>query len=87
MVSSPKSKGQVSWLSRLNPNSPSAGGIPILEQVRHFILSNFTPEFPLLVDVQTKDGCNASCTFLPERETVSEGEARYHGRLGVPEDR
>ena len=65
MVSSPKSKKQVSWLSHLNPNSPSAGGIPILEQVRHFILSRFTPEFPLLVDVQTKDGCNASCTFCP----------------------
>lgn len=53
------------WLSRLNPNSPSAGGIPILEQARHFYLSRFRPSFPQLIDVQTKDGCNASCTFCP----------------------
>jgi len=50
---------------RLTPNTPSSTQIPIFEQAKHWYLTKRTPSFPLLVDIMTKSGCNASCVFCP----------------------
>lgn len=50
---------------RLTPNTPSSSQIPFLEQAKHWYLTKHTPSFPLLVDIMTKSGCNASCVFCP----------------------
>lgn len=45
------------------PNSPSASSIPFVEYLKWFCFTRFTPEYPCSIDIQTRSGCNARCTF------------------------
>ena len=47
------------------PNSPSSSSIPFIEYVKWFRFTRFTPDYPHSIDIQTKSGCNAHCTFCP----------------------
>ncbi len=51
-------------LSRLvMPNSPSASSIPFVEYLKWHRFTRFTPQYPHSIDIQTRSGCNARCTF------------------------
>lgn len=45
------------------PNSPSASSVPFVEYLKWFRFTRLTPEYPLSLDIQTRSGCNARCTF------------------------
>lgn len=45
------------------PNSPSASSIPFVEYLKWFRFTRFTPDYPYSIDIQTRSGCNARCTF------------------------
>ncbi len=45
------------------PNSPSASSIPFVEYIKWQYFKNFTPNYPFSIDIQTRSGCNARCTF------------------------
>lgn len=55
------------WRHRLGrvvlPNSPSSSSIPFAEYLKWIAYTNFTPSYPLSIDIQTKSGCNARCSF------------------------
>jgi len=45
------------------PNSPSASSIPFVEYLKWQYFKHFTPKYPFSLDIQTRSGCNARCTF------------------------
>lgn len=45
------------------PNSPSASSIPFVEYLKWFRFTRWTPPYPYSIDIQTRSGCNARCTF------------------------
>ncbi len=47
------------------PDSPSASSIPLAEYFKWIRYTRFTPDFPYVIDIQTKSGCNAHCLFCP----------------------
>jgi len=50
---------------RLMPAGPSAASVPVMEYLKYYYFSNFTPSFPQIIQVQTQYGCNARCVFCP----------------------
>ncbi len=59
------------------PDSPSASSIPLAEYYKWFRYTRFTPDFPLAIDIQTKSGCNAHCSFCP----VGQEENKIYGTM------
>lgn len=59
------------------PNSPSSSSFPFGEYVKWFYFTNFTPEYPQSIDIQTQSGCNARCTFCG----VGREQNKIHGRM------
>jgi MoaA/NifB/PqqE/SkfB family radical SAM enzyme len=59
------------------PDSPSASSIPFVEYGKWLAYTRFTPSFPLSIDIQTKSGCNAHCTFCP----VGQEENKIYGTM------
>lgn len=47
------------------PDSPSASSVPLAEYYKWLRYTRFTPDYPHSIDIQTKSGCNAHCTFCP----------------------
>ncbi len=47
------------------PDNPSASSIPFVEYLKWFRFTRFVPKYPLSLDIQTRSGCNAHCTFCP----------------------
>ena len=47
------------------PDSPSASSIPFAEYMKWFYFTRLTPAHPRSIDIQTKSGCNAHCSFCP----------------------
>ncbi|MFQ6112750.1 MAG: radical SAM protein, partial [bacterium] len=47
------------------PAGPSAASVPLMEYIKYFYFTNFTPKFPQIIQVQTQYGCNARCVFCP----------------------
>ena len=47
------------------PGSPSASSVPFFEYLKWFRFTRFTPDYPYSIDIQTKSGCNAHCSFCP----------------------
>ncbi len=45
------------------PNSPAASSLPFVEYGKWFRFTRFTPDYPFSIDIQTRSGCNARCTF------------------------
>ena len=45
------------------PNSPSASSIPFVEYLKWLRYTRFTPDYPYSIDIQTRSGCNARCSF------------------------
>ncbi len=45
------------------PNSPSASSIPFVEYFKWLRYTRFTPSYPHSLDIQTRSGCNARCSF------------------------
>ncbi len=62
---------------KLRPAGPSAASEPLMEYVKYYTLSRFTPSFPQIIQVQTKYGCNARCVFCP----MGREENQLHGRM------
>lgn len=59
------------------PNSPSASSIPFVEYLKWFRYTRFTPDYPYSIDIQTRSGCNARCTFCG----VGREQNRITGRM------
>ncbi len=59
------------------PDSPSASSIPFVEYFKWIRFTYFTPEYPFSIDIQTKSGCNAHCTFCP----VGKEENKIYGKM------
>lgn len=59
------------------PDSPSASSVPFVEYLKWFRFTRFTPDFPHAIDIQTKSGCNAHCTFCP----VGREENKIYGTM------
>lgn len=51
--------------NKLTPSGPSAASLPLIEYLKHFYFTRFTPKFPQIIQVQTQYGCNARCVFCP----------------------
>ena len=47
------------------PDSPSSSSVPLVEYYKWLRYTRFTPDYPHSIDIQTKSGCNAHCTFCP----------------------
>ncbi|MFQ5636458.1 MAG: radical SAM/SPASM domain-containing protein [bacterium] len=47
------------------PAGPSAASVPLMEYIKYYYFTNFTPSFPQIIQVQTQYGCNARCVFCP----------------------
>ncbi len=45
------------------PNNPSSSSAPFAEYLKWIRYTRFTPPYPHSIDIQTKSGCNAHCTF------------------------
>ena len=52
-------------MRRLTPSGPSAASVPVIEHLKYYAFTKFTPRFPQIVQVQTRYGCNARCVFCP----------------------
>lgn len=61
----------------LLPNSPSSSSVPFGEYMKWFYYTRFTPDYPHSIDIQTKSGCNAHCSFCP----VGKEENRVYGTM------
>ncbi|MFQ5708249.1 MAG: radical SAM/SPASM domain-containing protein [bacterium] len=59
------------------PNSPSSSSVPLAEYLKWFYFTRFTPGYPLSIDIQTKSGCNAHCSFCP----VGKEENKIYGTM------
>jgi MoaA/NifB/PqqE/SkfB family radical SAM enzyme len=59
------------------PDSPSASSIPLVEYYKWLRYTRFTPDYPHSIDIQTKSGCNAYCTFCP----VGQEENKLYGTM------
>lgn len=59
------------------PDSPSASSIPLAEYYKWLRYTRFTPDFPHSIDIQTKSGCNAHCSFCP----VGREENKLYGTM------
>lgn len=59
------------------PDSPSASSIPLAEYYKWLRYTRFTTDFPLAIDIQTKSGCNAHCTFCP----VGQEDNKIYGTM------
>lgn len=59
------------------PDSPSASSVPLAEYYKWLRYTRSTPDFPLSIDIQTKSGCNAHCTFCP----VGREENKLYGTM------
>ncbi len=59
------------------PNSPSSSSAPFAEYVKWFRFTRFTPDMPQSIDIQTKSGCNAHCSFCP----VGKEENKIYGTM------
>jgi MoaA/NifB/PqqE/SkfB family radical SAM enzyme len=59
------------------PDSPSASSVPFVEYFKWLRFTYFTPDYPLSIDIQTKSGCNAHCTFCP----VGKEENKIYGKM------
>ena len=59
------------------PGSPSASSIPFVEYLKWFRFTRFTPDYPHSIDIQTKSGCNAHCSFCP----VGKEENKVYGTM------
>lgn len=59
------------------PNSPSSSSAPFAEYVKWFYFTRFTPDMPQSIDIQTKSGCNAHCSFCP----VGKEENKIYGTM------
>ncbi len=59
------------------PNSPSSSSLPFAEYIKWFRFSKFTPDYPQAIDIQTKSGCNARCTFCGVGREVN----KLHGTM------
>lgn len=59
------------------PNSPSSSSVPFGEYIKWFAYTRFTPEYPYAIDIQTKSGCNAHCSFCP----VGKEENKIYGSM------
>ncbi len=59
------------------PDSPSASSAPFVEYFKWLRFTYFTPDYPLSIDIQTKSGCNAHCTFCP----VGKEENKIYGKM------
>ncbi len=57
------------------PNNPSSSSAPFAEYLKWFYYTRFTPGHPLSIDIQTKSGCNAHCSFCP----VGKEENKIYG--------
>ena len=62
---------------KLTPAGPSASSEPLLEYLKYFAFSTFTPSFPQIIQIQTKYGCNARCVFCP----MGREENQIHGQM------
>lgn len=51
--------------SKLMPAGPSAASVPLMEYIKYYFFTHFTPKFPQIIQVQTQYGCNARCVFCP----------------------
>ena len=60
------------------PDSPSASSIPFFEYAKWLRFTRFVPKTPYSIDIQTKSGCNAHCTFCP----VGKEENKIYGSMG-----
>lgn len=47
------------------PSSPSASSFPFWEYGKWLYWTRRTPDFPRVLDIQTRSGCNARCLFCP----------------------
>ncbi|MDH3637902.1 MAG: SPASM domain-containing protein [Gammaproteobacteria bacterium] len=59
------------------PNSPSASSIPFVEYLKWLRYTRFTPDYPYSIDIQTRSGCNARCSFCG----VGRETNRINGRM------
>lgn len=59
------------------PNSPSSSSVPFAEYLKWFYFTRFTPDYPQSIDIQTKSGCNAHCSFCP----VGKEENKIYGTM------
>jgi len=51
--------------------------MPFAEYVKWFYFTRFTPAMPQSIDIQTKSGCNAHCSFCP----VGKEENKIYGTM------
>jgi (2Fe-2S) ferredoxin len=59
------------------PDSPSASSIPFVEYLKWLRYTRATPPYPHSIDIQTKSGCNAHCSFCP----VGREENKMYGTM------
>lgn len=57
------------------PNSPSSSSAPFAEYLKWVRYTRVTPDYPHSIDIQTKSGCNAHCSFCP----VGKEENKIYG--------
>ncbi len=66
------------WMGRIVlPDSPSSSSIPFFEYAKWFRFTRWTPDYPYSIDIQTKSGCNAHCSFCP----VGKEENKIYGSM------
>lgn len=59
------------------PNSPSASSLPFVEYLKWLRFTRWTPRYPHSLDIQTRSGCNARCSFCG----VGREKNRITGRM------
>jgi len=59
------------------PNSPSSSSFPFGEYFKWIYFTRNTPNYPQSIDIQTKSGCNAHCSFCP----VGKEENKIYGTM------
>jgi MoaA/NifB/PqqE/SkfB family radical SAM enzyme len=58
----------------LMPVGPTSASAPLMEYIKYYFFTAFTPKFPQIIQIQTQYGCNARCIFCPmgrERNPLS----------------
>lgn len=50
---------------KLIPVGPASASVPLMEFIKYYSFTHFTPKFPQIIQVQTQYGCNARCVFCP----------------------